>query len=185
MTASRGGARSGNMRAISIRRHFSKSWYTKMGPSPPSTASRVSAAARMGGSPLMSRNSRCSSSPCRASTWHDHWKTSCWKGFVPLWAGTKPFQQLVFQWSCHVEARHGELEHLEFLDTSGEPPMRAAAETLLAVLGGEGPIFVYHDFEKWRLMEMARLFPDLAPPLEAVMGRLVDLLRLTRDHYRH
>ena len=29
------------------------------------------------------------------------------------------------------------------------------------------------------------MFPDLAPRLEAVMGRLVDLLRLTRDHYRH
>ena len=74
---------------------------------------------------------------------------------VPLWAGTKPFQQLVFQWSCHVEARHGELEHAEFLDTSGEAPMRAAAESLLDAIGDRGPIFVYHDFEKWRLMEMA------------------------------
>jgi len=27
--------------------------------------------------------------------------------------------------------------------------------------------------------------PDLAPALEGVAGRLVDLLRLTRDHYRH
>ena len=104
---------------------------------------------------------------------------------VPPWVGTKPFQQLVFQWSCHVETRPGELEHLEFLDISGEPPMRAAAEALLAALGAAGPIFVYHDSEKWRLTEMARMFPDLAPRLEAVMGRLVDLLRLTRDHYRH
>jgi hypothetical protein len=104
---------------------------------------------------------------------------------LPLWAGTRPFQQLVFQWSCHVESTHGELEHVEFLDTSGEPPMRAAADALLAALGDDGPIFVYHDFEKWRLMEMAGMFPALAPRLEAVMGRLVDLLRLTRDHYRH
>jgi hypothetical protein len=104
---------------------------------------------------------------------------------VPVWAGTKPYQQLVFQWSCHVETRPGELEHLEFLDISGEPPMRAAAEALLAALGDAGPVFVYHDFEKWRLMEMARLFPDLALRLEALMGRLVDLLRLTRDHYSH
>ena len=104
---------------------------------------------------------------------------------VPLWAGTKPYQQLVFQWSCHVEDRPGELEHREFLDTSGDAPMRAAAEALLAALGDQGPIFVYHDFEKWRLVEMAQLFPDLAPALEAVTGRLVDLLRLTRDHYGH
>ena len=104
---------------------------------------------------------------------------------VPAWDGTKPFQQLVFQWSCHAEHEPGELVHHEFLDTSGRAPMRAAAESLLEAVGGEGPIFVYHDFEKWRLVEMAAMFPDLAPRLEAVTGRLVDLLRLTRDHYTH
>jgi len=104
---------------------------------------------------------------------------------VPRWAGTRPYQQLVFQWSCHVETEPGELEHKEFLDTSGEAPMRGAAEALIATLGDVGPIFVYHDFEKWRLVEMAQLFPDLAAPLEAITGRLVDLLRLTRDHYAH
>jgi hypothetical protein len=104
---------------------------------------------------------------------------------VPRWPGTKPFQQLVFQWSCHVESQPGELEHREFLDTSGEAPMRAAAEALLANMGTSGPVFVYHDFEKWRLMEMAAMFPDLAPGIDALAGRLVDLLRLTRDHYDH
>ena len=104
---------------------------------------------------------------------------------VPVWPGTSPFQQIVFQWSCHVEARPGELEHLEYLDTGSEAPMRRAAEALLEALGGKGPIFVYHDFEKWRIMEMARMYPDLAPALDAVAGRLVDLLRLTRDHYEH
>ena len=104
---------------------------------------------------------------------------------VPCWAGTRPFQQLVFQWSCHVEREQGQVEHHAFLDTSGAAPMRAAAEALLEVLGARGPIFVYHDFEKWRLMEMAQMLPDLAARLERVTGRLVDLLRLTRDHYCH
>jgi hypothetical protein len=104
---------------------------------------------------------------------------------VPRWKGTKPFQQLVFQWSCHSESSPGQVEHREFLDTDDAPPMRAAAEALLEALGADGPIFVYHDFEKWRLVEMAAMFPDLAPRLEAVAGRLVDLLRLTRDHYDH
>jgi len=104
---------------------------------------------------------------------------------VPLWAGTSPYQQIVFQWSCHEEERPGVVIHREFLDTSGEAPMRRAAETLLEALGDRGPIFVYHDFEKWRLMEMAASLPDLAAALNAVSGRLIDLLRLTRDHYRH
>ncbi|HEX5641400.1 MAG TPA: DUF2779 domain-containing protein [Thermoleophilia bacterium] len=104
---------------------------------------------------------------------------------VPLWAGTSPYQQIVFQWSCHEEERPGVVIHREFLDTSGESPTRRAAETLLEALGDEGPIFVYHDFEKWRLMEMAAMLPDLAAELNAVAGRLIDLLRLTRDHYQH
>jgi hypothetical protein len=61
----------------------------------------------------------------------------------------------------------------------------ARLEALLEAVGGGGPIFVYHDFEKWRLVEMAAMFPDIAPALDAVAGRLVDLLRLTRDHYDH
>ena len=64
-------------------------------------------------------------------------------------------------------------------------PCARAAEALLEALGDQGPIFVYHDFEKWRIMEMAAMLPDLAPALNAVAGRLVDLLRLTRDHYQH
>jgi hypothetical protein len=104
---------------------------------------------------------------------------------VPPWEGTRPFQQLVFQWSCHAEDGRGTVTHREFLDASGRAPMRAAAEALLEAVGSDGPIFVYHDFEKWRLVEMAAMFPDLAPALEAVTGRLVDLLRLTRDHYDH
>ncbi len=104
---------------------------------------------------------------------------------VPVWTGTSPFQQVVFQWSCHREERPGEVTHSEFLDTSGNVPVRAAAEALLDALGEQGPIFVYHDFEKWRLMEMAQMLPDLAPRIGAVTGRLIDLLRLTRDHYQH
>lgn len=104
---------------------------------------------------------------------------------VPPWPGTSPFQQLVFQWSLHREAEPGDVHHDEFLDTSGGPPMRAAAEALLDACGEQGPVFVYHDFEKWRLVEMAHMFPDLASRVEALTGRLVDLLRLTRDHYDH
>lgn len=104
---------------------------------------------------------------------------------LPIWSGTRPFQQIVFQWSCHVEHAGGEIEHREFLDLSGKAPMRAAAEALLRTLGDAGPIFVYHDFEKWRLMEMAAMLPDLRPALDAVTGRLIDLLRLTREHYQH
>ena len=104
---------------------------------------------------------------------------------VPVWPGTRPFEQLPFQWSCHVEPSFGVVQHAEFLDTTGEAPMRVAAESLLVTLGDRGPVFVYTDFEKWRLVELAARLPDLAPAIDGVTGRLVDLFRLARQHYTH
>jgi hypothetical protein len=104
---------------------------------------------------------------------------------VPVWAGTRPWEQLPFQWSCHVERAPGELEHREFLDTSGEPPMRSCADTLLAALGAEGPIFVYSGFERGVLAALAARFPDLQRPLAALAERLVDLLPVTRAAWYH
>jgi hypothetical protein len=104
---------------------------------------------------------------------------------VPVWEGTRPYEQLLFQWSCHEERSFGVVGHAEYLDTSGDAPMRDAVEALLETLGDRGPVFVYTDFEKWRLVELAARYPDLSPALESVTGRLVDLFRLTRDHYAH
>ena len=50
---------------------------------------------------------------------------------VPFWAGTRPYQAIPIQWSCHIEERGGDIRHEEFLDLSGEPPMRALAESLI------------------------------------------------------
>lgn len=105
---------------------------------------------------------------------------------VPRWAGTRPYQQLPFQWSCHVERADGSLEAKMFLDLSGQPPMRAFAESMLDALGRRGPILVYNaPFEKGRIAELADMFPDLARPLQALLPRVVDLLPIAREHYYH
>ncbi len=104
---------------------------------------------------------------------------------VPVWAGTRPYQALPFQWSCHVEAADGSVEHREWLADGGEAPMRACAESLIAALGATGPVFVYTGYEARVLSDLVGQFPDLAEPLQAVSGRLVDLHPLTRDSYYH
>lgn len=105
---------------------------------------------------------------------------------VPIWLGTSPSQQLPFQWSCHVEDSDGELRQAEFLDLSGEPPMRAFAESLIHAMGNDGPVLVYNQgFEKGRMRELAQMFPDLAPSLLHIIDRVVDLLPLAREHYYH
>jgi hypothetical protein len=104
---------------------------------------------------------------------------------VPIFAGTRPFEALPFQWSCHIEATRGRVEHAEHLSLSAEPPMRGVAESLLAALGTAGPIVVYTPYERRVLEELAARYPDLAAPLGALAARIEDLHPPTRRHYYH
>jgi len=105
---------------------------------------------------------------------------------VPRWAGTRPYQQVPFQWSCHIEQRDGSIKDYAFLDLTGEPPMRAFAESMLAVLKRRGSILVYNQsFEATRVKELAAMFPDLSERLLNLIDRMVDLLPITREHYYH
>ena len=105
---------------------------------------------------------------------------------VPLWAGTRPYQHLVVQWSCHVETAPGQLTHQAFLAEDGDDPRRAFAEALVKTVGDAGPVFVYiRSFEVGRLRELARSYPDLMPALAALIARVVDLKPLTERYYCH
>ncbi|MGA1840799.1 MAG: DUF2779 domain-containing protein [bacterium] len=104
---------------------------------------------------------------------------------VPVWPDTSPYNQLPFQWSCHTEEKSGHLRHSEFLDTSGNPPMRPFAENLLNTLRTKGPIFVYSGFEKNNLKKLAKMFPDLAQGIYNIIERLVDLLPIAQKYYYH
>lgn len=105
---------------------------------------------------------------------------------VPIWPGTRPYQQIPFQFSVHRLAETGSLEHRPFLDVSGQDPSRLFAEALLAAVETAGPVFVYNvAFERGRLRELAERFPDLGADLEALDARLVDLMPLVRRCYYH
>jgi hypothetical protein len=104
---------------------------------------------------------------------------------VPAWAGTRPYEQLPFQWSCHIEKADGSLDHRGFLDLSGQPPMRAFAESLIGCVGTDGPVFSYSSFERAVLAQCVARFPDLAEGLGGIMTRIVDLRPLTERSYYH
>ena len=106
---------------------------------------------------------------------------------VPRWAKTRPYStQVPFQWSCHIETTQGQLQHEMFLSVTGDDPRRACAETMIAALGTHGPVFVYfQSFEKSRIAELAKLFPDLSDALLAINQRVVDLLPIARKNYYH
>ncbi len=104
---------------------------------------------------------------------------------VPRWAGTRPYQQIPFQWSLHVERAPGRLEHAEFLELGDTLPARAIALALLEAIGSSGPVFMYTRFERQCLATLADLCPDLAGALDAVSARLVDLHPIAKAAYYH
>ena len=105
---------------------------------------------------------------------------------APIWAGTRPYQQIPFQFSLHVLSEVGDLRHQEFLDLSGDDPSRRFAEALVDACGDQGPVFVYSaKFEKGRIKELAERFPDLSIRLLAISNRMVDLLDIATERYYH
>lgn len=105
---------------------------------------------------------------------------------VPIWKGTRPYQQICFQFSLHLLDTSGHLDQMAFLDLSGEDPSASFAHALISACGKTGPIFVYNAaFEKTRISELAEHFPELAESLLAVNERVVDLLPIARARYYH
>jgi hypothetical protein len=105
---------------------------------------------------------------------------------VPIWKGTRPYQQITFQFSLHTLAATGRLTHTGFLDLSGNNPSEPFAQELIAACGIQGSVFVYNaGFEKGRIRDLAERYPLLSEPLLAINERVVDLLPIARERYYH
>jgi Domain of unknown function(DUF2779) len=81
---------------------------------------------------------------------------------IPRFAGMRPFDQLPFQWSLHVQREPGAVpDHFEFLATDANDPRCDFITSLCAALGEWGSIVVYNAaFESQRLSEQSERKPD-------------------------
>ncbi len=105
---------------------------------------------------------------------------------VPVWVGTRPYEQIPFQFSLHQLCASGELKHVSFLNLTGVDPSEAFAIALVQACGSEGTIYGYNTgFEMACLKELARRWPQLGEPLEAIAARLVDFMPLMRRYTYH
>jgi hypothetical protein len=106
---------------------------------------------------------------------------------IPLFDNSKPYQQIPFQYSLHIQQRPGgALEHKEFLAKTDGDPRIPFIEQLIADLKGTADIVVYNKaFEETRLREIARDFPAYAPAIEQILTRIVDLMVIfsSKDYY--
>jgi predicted RecB family nuclease len=106
---------------------------------------------------------------------------------IPQFPGMRPYDQLPFQWSIHVQRQPGTaLEHFEFLADDASDPRPVFISTLSDALSDSGSIVVYsQQFESQRLSELAACRPEFAGRIDKIRPRLWDLLPVVRDHVYH
>jgi hypothetical protein len=107
---------------------------------------------------------------------------------IPLFNGVRPYQNVPFQFSLHVQERpDGDLKHYEYLADDRKDPRPELLESLGRLLGERGSILAYNkSFEETVLKEAAQVFSESADWIDSAVNRLVDLIVPFRSfHYYH
>jgi hypothetical protein len=120
---------------------------------------------------------------------------------LPSAPGCRPYGQVAFQWSCHVIDNPGASpRHVEWLDTENENPNVGFLESLRKLLGEQGTIYHWADYEVVVTRELADEIrgdvskADLVSWIDRNWGRgrgknevkserCLDLLEISRGHF--
>jgi hypothetical protein len=97
---------------------------------------------------------------------------------IPPFNDTRPYLQIPYQYSLHLRDQPGGvLQHSGFMAEAGTDPRQEFIERLLEDIQQSGTIMVYNlAFERGRLTELVKGFPEFADQLEDRIERLVDLM---------
>lgn len=102
---------------------------------------------------------------------------------IPRYNGTRPYQQIPFQFSLHVQPAPGApLVHLEYLHDSDTDPREQLALKLIESIGSTGSLVAYNaSFEAGVMRALAEAYPKFAKKLSTFVDRLVDPLPVFRS----
>ncbi len=97
---------------------------------------------------------------------------------IPEFDVSSPYQQIPFQFSLHIQRENGtEIEHHAFLGDGVTDPRKALIEEVIRVLGQAGSILCYNmGFEKARINDLSKIYPQHEDALLAIDERIVDLM---------
>lgn len=104
---------------------------------------------------------------------------------VPVLDGSRPYQQLVFQYSLHIEHKNGKIEHKAYLaQTNGSDPRTSFIQQLLSDCEEQGDILVYNiGFERGKLEDLIKYSPAHAHQIKGLIHRLKDLMLPFQQQY--
>ncbi len=102
---------------------------------------------------------------------------------IPLFGSTRPYQQICFQYSLHVQRDpKSKLEHYEFLHLGKDNPTPHLLKQLQTEIGPTGTVIVWNQtFEMGRNREMAKDYPEYRAFLTNVNSRVYDLMKIVDE----
>ena len=107
---------------------------------------------------------------------------------VPLFDNSRSYQQIPFQYSMHCQnSKSEEIIHSDYLAPSdlSIDPRKGLIEQMIVQTKEAKTILVYNiAFERTRINEMIRDFPEYALELQTIVDRLIDLMTPFRKQYR-
>jgi hypothetical protein len=97
---------------------------------------------------------------------------------IPKYDGSRPYQQLVFQYSLHIQENSTSvIEHREYLADPTKDPRPNFIEQLVQDCGTSGDIIVYNiGFERGKINDLIEVFPQYSTELRGIVNRLKDLM---------
>jgi len=97
---------------------------------------------------------------------------------VPKFKGTRPYQQIPFQFSLHIQEKEGgPVAHYMYLAEGKEDPRPEFTAKLDELLGKSGTILTYNErFEKGIIQELAEAYPKFEARAKGILSRIKDLL---------
>ena len=100
------------------------------------------------------------------------------QSLIPPWDGTRPYQQVPFQYSLHILRSLTVRWNTVSTCIDASNPMPSLIENLKEHVGDQGSIIVwYEQYEKSRNKEMAEIYPEAADFLNAFNDRIIDLMK--------
>ena len=104
---------------------------------------------------------------------------------VPVWPGMAPWEQAPAQFSYHEANGDGTYAHAEYLAEGPKDCRPELARRMVEATKGAEKVATYSGFEKTRIRGLQKAVPELCAELEALEGKLVDLLPIVRENVYH
>jgi hypothetical protein len=97
---------------------------------------------------------------------------------IPVYDGTRPYQNIPFQFSLHIQENPGgKLQHHGYLAEGKDDPRPGLLAALHNKIGDAGSIVAYNkSFEENVLKDLASAFPEYSEWINGILPGFVDLL---------